>query len=97
MLPKIYKPNNYKTNKHHRVTAKGYYLVPFESYKKSLYNASSQEMVNLLIRYSSSQCFLNIMKEPNDIDRLSEILELRRWMLLGFEIHLSSKKSTNLE
>ena len=69
----------------------GYYLVPFENYKMSLYNSSSQEMLNSIIRNASYQCFVNIMNNPNNIILLSEELGLKKWMILGFEIQLHIK------
>lgn len=69
-----------------------YYLTPFESYKMSLYNATSSEMLNSIIRYASNQCFRHIMEEQNDIVILSKVLGLKKWMILGFELHLNSKK-----
>ncbi len=69
----------------------GYYLVPFENYKMSLYNSSSQEMLNSIIRNASYQCFVNIMNNPNNIILLSEELGLTKWMILGFEIQLHIK------
>ena len=69
-----------------------YYLSPFESYKMSLYSATSSEMLNIIIRYASNQCFSHIMEKQNDIAILSDVLGLKKWMILGFEIHLNSKR-----
>ena len=69
-----------------------YYLTPFESYKMSLYSATSSEMLNIIIRYASNQCFRHIMEKQNDIGILSEVLGLKKWMILGLELQLNSKK-----
>ena len=95
MLPKIEITKDSKPKKVIKDKPQGYYLVPFENYNMKLYNSSSQEMLNSIIRFAAYRCFVNISNKTEDISILSEILGLKKWIILGLEIQLHLKNKNN--
>ncbi len=81
---KTTKSSSKKVVKHE---SNGYYLLPFENYRCSLYNASSDSMLNSIIRHASYECFENILNEKSNFDELSDLLQLRNWILIGLEMN----------
>ncbi len=91
LLPAIKINSNSTPPKVLKDKPKGYYLLPFDDYKSSLYNASSDTMLKSIIRHASFQCFENVLNNPSDMNELSGFLGLKNWMMLGLEMNYHKK------
>jgi hypothetical protein len=61
------------------VTEKNFfYLRPFNDYRMALYDASGEQMLNALIRYSAYKCF-SANKDLESLNAISEVINLNRW------------------